>query len=210
MRRIYNTSLGPRFLLSEEGFFRELSTGTDSFAEHNCPEHYLEFQLFSRIRHEAEKPTDAEIFEGLRIAHGEKVQYHELAVDEMNRPQAVLGFIKSEQRPGFLTAERRVDDERTQKELIFRDQDIAAALAYGDFAIKVRGEQLVLALKHFYEAIQAGTVYAAPGSRLKSQYGWSFGLTMVNMAILSPEERQQMPHHVVETVRREKRMHLSS
>lgn len=211
MRRIYSSSTGPRFVLSEDGFFKELSTGTDSYAEQNCPEHYLEFQLLSRSRYAGEKLTEQEIFEGLRIAHGDKIQFCELAADEMNRPQAVLGFIKQEQRPGFITAERRVDDERTLNELFYGaydDQEIAAALAYGNFAIKVRGEQLVRALKHFYDAIQAGTVYLASGSRLKSQYGRIYGLTMVDMAVLSDGERQQMPGQVIETVRRRKLMHL--
>jgi len=213
MRRIYSDTTGPRFVLSEDGFFKELSTGTDSYAEHNCPEHHLEFQLLSRIRYEGEKPTEREIFEGLRIAHGEKVQFRELEADEQGRPQAVMGFIKKEDRPGFISAERSVDDEQTQRELLYGmygDQDIAAALAYGNFAIKVRGEQLVRALKHFYGAIQAGTVYLASGSRLKSKYGRELGLTMVDMALLTDEERQLMPGHVVETVRRRRLMHLPS
>jgi hypothetical protein len=210
MRRIFSDSTGPRVVLSEDGFFKELSTGTDSYAEHNCPEHHLEFQLLSRIRYEGEKPTDNDIFEGLRIAHGDKVQFRELGPDAKGLPQAVLGFIKHEERPGFISAKRSVDDERTLKELsaIYDDKDITAALAYGNFAIKVRGEQLVRALKHFYDAIQAGTVYLASGSRLNSKYGREFGLTMVNMAVLTDEERQQMPGHVVETVRRRKLMHL--
>lgn len=211
MRSIYSSSTGPRFVLSEDGFFKELSTGTDSYAEHNCPEHHLEFQLLSRIRYEGEKPTEQDVFEGLRITQGEKIQFRELAPDELNRPQAVLGFIKNESRPGFIAAERSVDDEQTLKALafgIYGDQDIAAALAYGNFAIKVRGEQLVLALARFYEAIKAGTVHLAPGSRLQSRYGWSYGLTMVDTAVLSPEERAQMPRDVVETLRRERRMHL--
>lgn len=211
MRRVMVSKFvrsGPRFVLSENGFFKELSTGNDGSHEHNFPESHLS-QLLSAVSRKGGEPTEHELFESLRITQSENVQFHELGADEQNRPQAVLGYFKKRSYPGVIVEEPSVASEEFLNKLKFRDydeQDIVSALAYGDFAVMVRGEQLVRALKHFYKAVQAGTVYLAPGSRLKSQYGWSSGLTMVDMAVLSEEERQQMPSHVVETVRRQQRM----
>jgi hypothetical protein len=198
MRRIIFPNTGPRFVLNAEGFFRQLSTGSDSFCEHNMPENHLNRWVCSRPPIRGRAPTEAEIFESLRITHGELFQFVQLPDNEDGQPEALLGYAKG----------RDIATPAVLRELRFEKSDIAAALASGHFAIRVRGEALVQALAEFHQAIQAGHVAIAPGSHLDPYYpyGHTEGLVLVNLKTLSDEERTKLTKDVVETLRRRRQV----
>lgn len=127
-----------------------------------------------------------------RITNPHLLQFHHLPKGPGGRPEAVFGFngahgpVEQSDQQLPLTASHILFNLE-----IFHD-DVAAALGYGNFAIRVRGTRLVKALLHFHQVAQAGDVALASYESEGSQ-----GVALVNLKLLSSAEHQQLdkrPH----------------
>jgi hypothetical protein len=182
MREIIIKSSGPRLIFSDAGRLKLLRTGSDSFAEHNDATEQLARKvcpLFLEVQ-----PTT----ERFRIAKTESVHFVMLPVVDGGPVEAVLGvntpggwFTPSETQP--------LDHASVLYSLKTFHDDVAAALAWGNFAIRVRGADKVEALAQFYESVLAGDVAVAPSERNHYQCQ---GVALVDLKELSRDERFEL------------------
>lgn len=186
MRLIRMSSSGPKFVFSDTGQLKVIRTGSDGYAEHKNAADYL-----CRRRNTGlfPKQGDSPVESG-RIIHGEHLQFKKLPVNPESPPEALFGYYgprgfgywrnESEQSP--------IDAPSVLSELKGRERDdIAAAVAYGNFVFRVRGLGNVEALAQFYEAILAGDVVLA-----SCRYFENFGIALINTSLLTQAESKSL------------------
>jgi hypothetical protein len=181
MREIIFEDSGPRLVFSGSGQLKQLRTGTDSFAEHNdaC-------ELLARKVCQGFNASYA-LTDMYRVTRGRRFEFITLPVGDDGTAEAVFGvnqpgghmFTPSEPRP--------VSDPSFLKYSLSNFHgDVAAALGWGNFAIRVRGADKVAALAQFHAAVLAGDVVVVPSTN--SHFN-SHGVALVNLKELTAEER---------------------
>lgn len=183
MREIIFKDSGPKLVFSANGKLKQLRTGTDSFAEHNDACEILARKIC------AERPASRAVADMYRIAKGELVEFVMLPVGADGTIEAVLGVIQPGGHVFTPSIKRPVDDPSVLSSLKNYHGDVAASLAWGNFAIRVRSVDNVKALAHFYAAVVVGDVAIVPNTT--SHYN-SHGVVLVDVAALSAEERQML------------------
>jgi len=183
MRQIMFKDTGPRLVFSSTGEIKMLRTGSDGFAEHNDASAQLALKLCSIPR------AGATIADRFRITKPLLMQFVTLEVAEGAEPEAVLGA----NLPGghwFTGTEKHgLDHSSVLSALQQFHDDVAAALAWGNFAIRVRGAENVAALAGFCAAIHTEDVIIAP---IPSNSLDCHGIALVNLKLLAPEELEQL------------------
>lgn len=182
MREIILKDSGPRLIFTSAGRLKLLRTGSDSFAEHNDASEELARRVCPAFR-EALPVADR-----FRITRTEAVQFARLPAAEGSAVEAVLGvhapggwFTSSEPKP--------VDHPSVLQALKTFHDNVAAALAYGNFAIRVRGAEKVEALAQLYDVVLAGDVAVVPSNR--NHYRCQ-GVALVNLKEISSNERLEL------------------
>jgi hypothetical protein len=188
MKRITYKDSGPKFLFSTTGELKLLRTGSDTFEGQKNASDYLVPRLCTVDSVELKSsPLTAH-----RITKADLLQFHHLPKGPGGRPEAVFGFNGANgpvERSGQQTP-------LTEGHVLFNLEifynDIAAALEYGNFAIRVRGKRLVQALSNFHQAALAGDIALASYKSEGAQ-----GVAFVNLTLLTPDEHQKLdknPH----------------
>lgn len=181
MREIIFKNSGPRLVFSSSGQLKQLRTGTDSYAEHNQACELLAPKVCAGAR------AGTAVTDMYRITRGEVVDFFTLPREEGGTAEAVFGV----NQPGghmFVPSEPRALDSPSALKYslsTFHD-DVAAAVGWGNFAIRVRGIEKVAALAQFHAAVLAGNVVLVPSTN--SHFN-SHGVALVNLNELTPEER---------------------
>lgn len=179
MREIIFKKSGPRLVFSSSGQLKQLRTGSDSFAEHNDASEQLAPKLCPGYMG---GPAPSEMY---RVTKKELVQFVRLPADELGPVEAVLGVNVAGGHPFASPHELPVNHPSILRFLRTFHDDVAAALGYGNFAIRVRGADKVEALARFYEAILAGDVALIPSERNHYE---TPGVALVNLKELTESE----------------------
>lgn len=181
MREIIFKDSGPKLIFSSTGQLKQLRTGTDSFAEHNDASELLSQKVCAGL-----SANGRAIADRYRITKAELIEFATLPHSEGGIAQAVMGMCQPGGHPFTTYEARRMDDASVLSTLRTFHQDVAASLAWGNFAIRVRGVEKVAALAQFHAAVLAGDVVVVPNSM--SHYN-SHGVALVNLKELTAEER---------------------
>jgi hypothetical protein len=182
MREIIFNDSGPRLVFSSTGNLKLVRTGHDGYAEHNNATAMLGRKICAGP---GDGRTIADIY---RIAHPELVGFVTLPTDTEG-VEAVLGVHQPGGHMFALSEAHPMDSSLVLSSLRSFHGDVAASMAWGNFAIGVRGERAVQALTQLYSAIQAGDVALVPS--LRSQNG-VHGIVLANLTELTDEERIQL------------------
>lgn len=141
--------LGPQLSIDSQGVLTRISPGTDSYYEHKYPHHYLVPNLCVPATLENGLPDyKGELLESRRIVFSEGFQFLRCPIQHDAEPQAIFGY----------HASASFGDSSVLREFKYCTKAVSAALAYGNFAIKVTGEEEIRALQSFYDATHRGQV----------------------------------------------------
>jgi len=178
MREVRLEQWGPRLVFSPTGQLQMLRTGADGCAEHNDPAEYLLPKLCPGA-------PSSEIMAVNPITQGHLLEYAGLPHNSASQPEAVMGY-NGPPGPWFNGTESKPIDHRYVLSSLTEFQgDVASAVAWGNFAIRVRGAANVEALAEFHAAVLAGNAALVTGARYK---GNPHGVALINMKTLSIEE----------------------
>ena len=174
-----------------------IATGADAAAEHECGSRPLQQALCTQFDDEAALVA--------RLAAGERIDYPQLSARKRitkrapglqfihipargadGQPHAVLGY--SRQNLAFSAEELRFRSPSVLNE----DPNVAGAWDEESFAIRVRGERHVTALRDFHDALQAGKCLFA-GTFLQAT-GRLSGVVIGNEEHFDDATRQAMTH----------------
>lgn len=180
MREIIFKNTGPRLVFSSAGRLKQLRTGSDSYCEHNDAAEQLASKVCEGF---SAGPAISDMY---RISKPQLLEFVALPENESGVVEAVLGA----NLPGghaFTASELpSVGAPSVLRALETFHDDVAAALAWGNFAIRVRGSAKAKALAQFHAAILAGDVVVVPCER--NHYNCS-GVALVNLKELTDDER---------------------
>jgi hypothetical protein len=191
MREVIFESTGPRFLFAEDGQLKQICTGDDSYQEHKRATSFLAPHVCLRPGRPEEGALDA-IAELRRyqVVTSAPIEFSRLPTNDAGQAEAIFGYRQPKRCwQGRVISPCSVTEPKVLRTMQRIPGDIAAMLAYGNFAIRVRGQKLVETLAQFYEAIAAGQVVLAPGSHLMRGAG---GVVLVNLDTLSADELGQL------------------
>lgn len=180
---------GAKLVFNATGDLVAVATGSDACAEHECGSIPLQHALCTQP-HAAEAIVEAlrrgqdvtypRLLEAKRITkHPPGIQFLEIPGPS---PQAMFGFA-SEPLSRYI-------DELSFPGTIFAfdaDSDVVGAWDESSFAIRVRTERYVTALKEFYTAMRAGKVLFA-GLFFKRARVRLAGVILANSEHLTPED----------------------
>lgn len=201
MREIIFESSGPRFLFAEDGRLQQICTGNDSCHEHKRASSFLALRVCLRPGRPEVGALDAIAeLNRYQVSASAPIEFLRLPTNDAGQPEAIFGYREPKHREqGRMMSPCSVTEPEVLRTMQRNSGDIAAMLAYGNFAIRVRGQKLVDALAQFHEAIAAEQVVLAPGSRLMRG---ADGVVLVNRAALSAAELAQLAHDNLEHQRR--------
>jgi hypothetical protein len=182
----------PMLVFSKSGNLVAIATGADACAEHECGSKPLLEALC------VQPANDAKIIAELKA--GKTVTYPDLLESKrITRFPASLQWIEAaeagrEPEACFGLANSPIDFTRHELELFdrfsgTRDKDVAGAWDEGSFAIRVRGQKYVAALREFYKALRDGKV-AFAGLFFKRDPLHLSGVILADTRYLSDEDRQ--------------------
>ena len=181
MRELIFEPIWARLVYSCAGRLKLLHTGTDGYAEHNNAAELLAPKICAGFT------AATSVTEAYRVSKVDLVQFFTLPGENGEPVEAVLGV----NEPGghMFTGSRKhpLNHPTVLKELCSYRDDVAVAVAWGNFAIRVRGAEAVAALAHFHKELLAGHVVLVHGARVQRE-----GITLVNLMELSQAERDQL------------------
>jgi hypothetical protein len=179
MREIIFSDSGPRLVFSDTGNLKLLRTGHDGYAEHNDATELVARKICAGL-----KSGDA-ITDKYRIAQPALVGFVTLPAGT-GTVEAVLGVHQPGGHMFTLSEARPMDSSTVLASLRSFHGDVAASVAWGNFAIGVRGAKAVQALTQLYAAIQTGDVVVVPGVRSQRSV---HGIVLANLKELTEEDR---------------------
>jgi len=179
MREIIFKDSGPRLVFSSTGNLKLVRTGHDGYAEHNNATELVGRKICATL-----KGGNA-ISDMYRIAEPELVGFVTLPADT-GAVEAVLGVHQPGGHMFTLSEAYPMDSSLVLSSLRSFHGDVAASVAWGNFAIGVRGAHAVQALTHLYAAIQAGDVVVVPCVRSQRDV---HGVVLANLKEFTDEER---------------------
>ncbi len=183
----------PALVFDNKGHLVALATGSDATSEHEwgskelmsalCEQYAGEDHLISQIRDgkKVKFPIFLDIKRISRFPEG--LFFEETPVGADGLPEAILGYVPNQMAIKLFEAELMFPSLRAQDV----DKDVAGAWDSRSFAIRVRGEKYVKALKYFYTALRAGkvlfasTFFQRKGMRLS-------GVVLANSEYFRPED----------------------
>ena len=183
----------PALVFDKKGRLVALATGSDATNEHECGSKELmsalceqyagEDHLISQIRDgkTVKFPMFLDIKRITRFPEG--LVFEETSGGAGSLPEAIMGYAPNKMALRIYEAELMFPVFQIQNV----DKDVAGAWDSRSFAIRVRGEKYVKALKDFYTALRAGkvlfasTFFQRKGMRLS-------GVVLANSEYFRPED----------------------
>jgi len=189
MREILFASSGPKLVFSAAGQIKLLRTGTDGYHEHNSANELLALPVC-----DVDSAGFTSRMDRYRVRKSELVQFAVLPGESGGEVEAVIGVNEAGGHAFVSAHPSPIAHPDTLRRLTTYHRGIAAALAYGNFAVRVRGEQYVAALTQLYESCIAGNVAVVPAMAYHADDGVVLvGLnefTVDELALLEKDPRQ--------------------
>lgn len=182
MREIIFKDSGPRLIYSGTGAVKLVRTGHDGYAEHNAATEHVVPKICENYS------ASGVIIDRFRLTKPELVGFITLPAGT-GAVEAVLGMHQPGEHVFGPREALPLDSPRVLSSLRTFHGDVAASVAWGNFAIGVRGATAVQALTRLYAAVHAGDVVIVPSMGSQREI---HGVILANLKELTNEERAQL------------------
>lgn len=182
MREIIFKDSGPCLVFSSTGNLKLVRTGHDGYAEHNVATEQVVRKLCENFS------ASGAIIDRFRISKPELVGFITMPAGT-GAVEAVLGVHQPGEHVFGPREALPLDSPRVLSSLRTFHGDVAASVAWGNFAIGVRGATAVEALTRLYAAIHVGDVVIVPSMGSQRE---THGVVLASLKELTDEERGQL------------------